>query len=411
MAVRVLHFADAHIDITNYGRFDPDSMLPVRVTDFLKSLDTIVDTAIDRGVDLVLFAGDAYKDRNPHPTFQREWGRRIMRLSEAEIPALLLVGNHDVSPAAGRAHTIAEFSTLQVPRVIVGDRIKLYGPHELMAPIQVVTIPWVPRSVLLTRGEMSGKSMSELYLSLEEKVTDIVRRELDRADPALPLVLAAHASVTGARYGSERMVMLGGELVLSPSLVCDPQLDYVALGHIHRHQNLNPEGHPPVVYAGSIERIDFGEARETKGFVLAEIDKGETQWEFVPLETRPFKDLRISLENSETVMEDILRQIPGQRQIEGAVVRLQLTYPAEWEALIDDAAIQSALQPALESRIVRDRLTESRARLGDTVNVATFAPAQLLDLYWKTIEMGEKEASQLQALGEEIIRSVDEPTP
>ena len=48
----------------------------MRVMDFLKSLDTIVDTAIAEKVDLVIFAGDAYKDRNPAPTFQREWGRR-----------------------------------------------------------------------------------------------------------------------------------------------------------------------------------------------------------------------------------------------------------------------------------------------------------------------------------------------
>ena len=97
--IKILHFADAHIDMANYGRHDPDTGLPLRVLDFLKSLDAIVDAAIDEKVDLVLFAGDAYKDRSPAPTFQREWGRRIMRLSQANIPTLLLVGNHDLSPA------------------------------------------------------------------------------------------------------------------------------------------------------------------------------------------------------------------------------------------------------------------------------------------------------------------------
>ena len=101
---RILHFADAHIDIANYGKRDPASGLPLRVLDFLKSLDEIVQTAIEEEVDCVLFAGDAYKDQSPSPTFQREWGRRIMQLSEAGIPTILLVGNHDISPAAGRAH-------------------------------------------------------------------------------------------------------------------------------------------------------------------------------------------------------------------------------------------------------------------------------------------------------------------
>ncbi|HEY4691886.1 MAG TPA: metallophosphoesterase, partial [Bellilinea sp.] len=97
--IKVLHFADAHIDIANYGKHDPVSGLPYRVLDFLKALDTIVDAAIHEKVDLVIFAGDAYKDRTPAPTYQREWGKRIMRLSRAGILTLLLVGNHDLSPA------------------------------------------------------------------------------------------------------------------------------------------------------------------------------------------------------------------------------------------------------------------------------------------------------------------------
>jgi len=64
----VLHFADAHIDIAGHGRHDPLTGLPLRVLDFLNALDRIVDTAIQERVDLVLFAGDAYKDRTPSPT-------------------------------------------------------------------------------------------------------------------------------------------------------------------------------------------------------------------------------------------------------------------------------------------------------------------------------------------------------
>src|SRR4030067_3852680 len=112
--IKLLHFADAHIDMANYGRHDPQTGLPLRVLDFLKSLDEIMDTAINEKVDLVIFAGDAYKDRNPQPTFQREWGKRMMRLSRADIPTLLLVGNHDVSPAVGRAPGLGTFGSLDV---------------------------------------------------------------------------------------------------------------------------------------------------------------------------------------------------------------------------------------------------------------------------------------------------------
>src|SRR4026207_2455807 len=145
--MKILHFADAHIDMANYGRHDPETGLPLRVLDFLKSLDTIVDAAISEKVDMVIFAGDAYKDRSPAPTFQREWGKRIIRLSKAQIPTLLLVGNHDLSPAAGRAHAIQEFDTLQVPYVRVLQRPELLTPNELWGlPVQVIAMPWISRS-------------------------------------------------------------------------------------------------------------------------------------------------------------------------------------------------------------------------------------------------------------------------
>ena len=145
--MKLLHFADAHIDMANYGRHDPETGLPLRVLDFLKALDTIVDAAIDEKVDMVIFAGDAYKDRSPAPTFQREWGKRIIRLSRAKIPTLLLVGNHDLSPATGRAHAIQEFDTLEVPYVRVLQKPQFYKPADLWdLPVQVIAMPWVSRS-------------------------------------------------------------------------------------------------------------------------------------------------------------------------------------------------------------------------------------------------------------------------
>jgi len=410
MAIRLLHFADAHIDMVNYGRHDPETALPVRVVDFLKSLDAIVERALEEPVDLVIFAGDAYKDRNPHPTFQREWGKRMMRLSRAGIPTILLVGNHDVPAASGRAHAIAEFSTLEVPHIFVADRIGCYDAQQLGISAQVITIPWVPRSHLMTRQETAGKPLAEVLLLIEQKVTGMVQQLLEQADPSLPTILTAHASVQGAVYGSERQVMLGHELVLSGGLVTDPRLDYVALGHIHKHQNLNPKGHPPVIYPGSIERIDFSEARETKGFVLATVDRGETQWEFVPLQTRPFVDRYLSLDGLEKgadPMEVILAHLPAPEALEGAIVRLVLEYPPEVEPRIDDAALYRHARLALDFHLVKRRVQRARARLGDIAAVESLSPVELLERYWRAAGTDPDEAAILQEMGAEIIRAVE----
>ena len=223
--MRILHFADAHIDMDTRGRHDPESGLPARVLDFLKALDTIIDTAINERVDLVLFAGDAYKDRTPAPTYQREWGRRIIRLSQAGIPTLLLVGNHDISPAAGRAHTLQEYDTLQVPHVYVAAEPALLRPADLGGlPLQIITLPWINRSGLMARLELSGMDTAEIAAEMEARLIKLVDLWVEQANPALPLILTAHASVQGATYGGERSVMLGQDLVLSGSLVRNPRL-------------------------------------------------------------------------------------------------------------------------------------------------------------------------------------------
>jgi exonuclease SbcD len=407
--LRVLHFADAHIDIANFGRHDPETALPVRVMDFLKSLDEIVDTAVAEQVDLVIFAGDAYKDRNPQPTFQREWGKRMMRLSQAGIPTLMLVGNHDVSPASGRANTLQEFSTLDVPRLHVGDGINLVGPETLGVAAQVITVPWVSRSRLLAREEILGKPLDEVLLLMEEKVSERILQLIDTADPDIPLILTAHASVQGATYGSERAVMLGHELVLSGQIVNDRRLDYVALGHIHKHQALTGvDGQPPIVYPGSIERIDFGEAGERKGFVLAEIRKGHTEWQFVRLDTRRFLDIVIDTPDADAFMETVMNKLPSVDKVSGAICRVQLSYPRDWEPLVDDKAIEARFEGAFSLHIQKHRHSEKRTRLGDTAALESLSRAQLLEKYWQSIGLEREEAEQMQNLANEILASETE---
>jgi DNA repair protein SbcD/Mre11 len=405
--IRILHFADAHIDMANYGRHDPETALPVRVGDFLQALDQIVDTAVSEKVDFVLFAGDAYKDRNPQPTFQREWGRRMMRLSAASIPTLLLVGNHDVAPATGRAHTLHEFTTLEVPHIFVGDTIRRFTPEELGIPLQVITIPWVSRSRLLTREEMSGLPLADVLTKAEDKLYESVAMLIETAVSDIPLILTAHASIQGAKYGSERQVMLGHELTLSGSLVNNRHIDYVALGHIHKHQSLNSkESHPPIVYPGSIERIDFGEIGEKKGFVIAEIGCGKTDWEFVPLKTRRFLDFTIEPRDADSFMADVLAYLPKPEEVENAICRVQVRYPRDWEPLLDESAISERFKSALSVQILKHRDIEKRARLGDTLAVEALTPETLLSVYWDTIGLESEEADMMQTLAKDVLGDV-----
>ncbi len=406
----ILHFADAHIDMSNYGRHDAESGLPVRVMDFLKSLDTIVDAAIREKVDLVLFAGDAYKDRSPAPTFQREWGRRIMRLSRAGIPTLLLVGNHDLSPSLGRAHALETFDTLEVPHVQVLDHPVFLHPDDLEGlPLQVLALPWIARSGLMAQLGLTGADPQQVYEELEQRLTELLHGWLEEADPSLPVILAAHASVQGARYGGERAVMLGGDLVLPGSLVRDPRLDYVALGHIHKAQNLNENAHPPVIYPGSIERVDFGEAGDEKFFVVARIRRGETQVEWRKLaEIRPFIDRYLRLESSEDIPGQLRAALPAPGRMEGAIMRLVLEYPRDWESLIDDAGLRLETAPCFEFHLVKRPQMETRIRLPGDQAIGSLAPLELLDTYWRASHADPQELEELSKLAAQVIAEVSE---
>ena len=403
--IKLLHFADAHIDMANYGRQDAQTGLPLRVLDFLKSLDTIVDTAIQEKVDLVRFAGDAYKARSPAPTYQREWGRRVMRLSRAGIPTLLLVGNHDLSPALGRAHAMEAFDTLDVPNVRVLDKPVFLHPDDLDGlPLQVLALPWVTRSAFMARMGLSAADPSKVYGELEALLTELVQGWLEEADPGLPIVMTAHGSVQGAVFGGERKVMVGGDLVLPGSLVRDPRLDYVALGHIHKAQNLNEKAHPPVIYPGSIERVDFGEAGDDKFFVIAHVERGNCRVEWRKLAgIRPFVDRRVRLEKAENVTDQILAVLPAAKQLENAIVRLVLEYPREWDELIDEAALREALSQSFEFHLVKRPQIDTRIRLPEDQSIGSLTPLELLDIFWRSRHVDEKELQALSQLAVKLL--------
>ena len=406
--MRVLHFADAHIDMQNYGRHDPQSGLPVRVMDFLKSLDTIVDTAINEKVDMVLFAGDAYRDRNPAPTFQREWGRRIMRLSRAGIPTLLLVGNHDLSPSLGRAHALESFDTLEVPHVRVIASPLFLKPADLEGlPVQILALPWIARSGMLAHLGLSSVQPDQIYVELEKRLIELVAGWLAEVDPDLPVILSAHASVQGARFGNERTVMLGDDLVLSRSLVCDPRLDYVALGHIHRPQDLNEKGNPHVIYPGSIERVDAGEVNDEKSFVIAHIERGNTTVEWRKLTgVRPFYVCSASLDNIENIQAQIRAALPEPALMQDAILRLTLEYPREWEAMLDEAWLHQYVAGTFEFILERRPQMESRIRLPQDQAFGSLTSLELLELYWRANHTADAEQEILHQLASQVIADV-----
>jgi exonuclease SbcD len=383
--MKILHFSDVHIGVENYGRTDPNTGLSTRLTDFLDTLDEVVDYAIDERVDLALFCGDAYKSRDPSQTHQREFARRIARLSSAGIPVFLLVGNHDMPFNSSRASALEIFRTLEVRNVYTGDRLDIYRIPTPGGTVQVLALPWVRRSEFLAREATRGLTPEEINEAIQRSLTEIIRAKVEELDESLPAIFAGHVSVSEAKTGSEQSMLLGRDHVLLKSAVALPHFDYVALGHIHRHQVLGQS--PPVVYAGSLQRVDFGEEQDEKGFYVVDLDpaapRGQrvTEFNFHQVDARGFLTIPVVVPEGDSDPTGTVIDAITSRYFADAIVRVMIKIPADLAGHLRDADIRAALEGAhFVSSISREVVAEARTRLGgaDTQNLD---PGEALKLY------------------------------
>ena len=404
--MRILHFSDVHIGVESYGSTDPDTGLSTRLMDFLATFDEVVDFALDNSVDLVLFAGDAYKSRDPSQTHQREFARRIARLSREGVPVFLLVGNHDLPHIASRATALDIFPTLSVPNVTIGDRLDTYIVDTAAGPLQVVALPWIRRSAFLAREETRSLTIDEINRQLQERVTNLLAWQIQSLDPSLPAVLTAHVSLNTARTSSEQSMLLGRDPVLMQSALARPELDYVALGHIHKRQTLSQN--PYVVYSGSLERIDFGEENDEKGFCVIDLDttapRGQrlVDFRFQPVAARRFLTIEVAVDADEDPTQEALKAI-ARRRVADAIVRVRITMPQEVEAQLRENEVRDALASAhFVAPIVRDVTRERRTRLGGA-SVEGLSPKEALRLYLETTKAPAERVQVLLSYAERLI--------
>ena len=407
--MKIIHFADLHLGVESYGRIDPTTGVSSRILDFMAALDQVVDYALENRVDLVLFCGDAYKSREPSQTQQREFAKRINRLSSNGVPIFLLVGNHDLPNAIGKATTTEIFDTLAVKNVYVSNRPDIYRIPTNGGTIQIASLPWLRRSALLSKEETKDLDFEQINQKLQQVLTNIITAHAKKLDPGLPSILAAHVWVSGAQTGSERLITIGQEHVLLPGNIANPAFDYIALGHIHKRQVLSSS--PPVIYAGSLERLDFGEEMDDKGFYLVEIepdieaDKRRVSFDFHPVIGRRFLTINVNIETKDpdptsTVTEAIAEE--GER-VSSAIVRLQISLPAEVEGQFRDSDIRDALKEAHYFTIARDVRREARLRLGN-YTAEEITPIEALKTYLEAKKVTPAQAKVLLEYGEKLIQ-------
>lgn len=421
--IRILHFGDTHFGMENYGKIDPITGLNTRLLDFQQAFQKIVDYAIGKipnpkfqnpisqdskqntPVDLVLFAGDAYKTREPTPTHQRLFAEGIHQIANAGVPVVMIVGNHDLPGALGKSHTLDVFQTLRVPNVHIIDQ-----PDIIRLPIkstgnqiQVACLPWLTRSQFLTKEDTKRMTHEELNHFITDKIRGLINDFNARLDPTQPSILMAHGTVEGALFGSERIVELGTDIIIPLDAIKKSHFQYVALGHIHQYQVILDD--PMIVYAGSIERIDFGEAREDKGFMALEFVKLQERWrlnrpktQLIPTDARRFETVPVTINENDSDPTETISQAIHRSNVAGAVVKVIIRCSESKAGAIREGPIREALQNASFVAAITKQINDrGRVKLEQGYS-DEFISLQPIDLLEKFLHNRQKSTAKIDHL-------------
>ena len=291
--MRIVHVADTHLGYRNFsGKLDPTRNLNQRECDVYDAWHAAIDLTIELEPDVFVHAGDLFDSSRPSPIAVIEALQGFEKLRDAGIPAVVIAGNHST------------------PRFRSGGSV--FGILEHVG----ITAVWDEPQVVRVNGLAIHCVPHEP--SAEQLLADIRGLPLDAKVDGN--VLVVHAGLEGVRQGYHEV----NETSLDPEELSGIEYDYVALGHLHRYQvpQLN------AAYAGSLERLDFGDLAGEKGVVEVDLSAGAGSATFLrqhPVPTRPMIDLEIPCEGlAATDVLRLLEQRAATSQLDGAVVRIRL---------------------------------------------------------------------------------------
>ena len=408
--IKFIHLSDIHIGLQTHGKINPATGKNTRLEDIVKSLDFVFDYALKESVDLVLIAGDIFHRENPHPTEEIEFARRVVNLvEESRTKVVMVLGNHDYPSAGGKASAVEIFPALDIEGVTIVRKPGLHTLDTENGQVQIACLPWAGRSGLVSKDEYKSLSTQEIQIEIEKRLIAIIRDLSSKTDNSNPAIFLGHLSVRNAKLsGTERDTITISDPIVPVSELNNGAFNYVALGHIHRFQNLNKDDFPPIVYSGSIERIDFTEEKEKKGFVIGEIVESEEGWkcEYEFIETPARKFLTIEIDGSDLDSDLNLEKRFKKEDIANAVVRVRFKVLNPGEK-IDEKRIKSLFESAQTLKI--EKIFEKPEKIMRHPGLSkTMGLMEALDKYIETKPELKDIADEMKSYAEKLIRDNDD---
>jgi len=329
-----------------------------------------------------------YKTAYPSPTQQLIFTKALLRLYQHSIPIVLIIGNHDIPLSFGKTHALSIFAQLPLENIHVLSKPEAITIRTKSGPIAIVAIPWPSKSNLALARTTSTNS--EITGEIGTHISSLITHFEQKLDPTIPAILAAHLSVSEGLYsGSEKTALFGSDPIVLPSALALETFDYIALGHLHRYQVVPAS--KPVVYPGSIERIDFGERAEEKGFCHVTIQPTDTnnhtmrttQHTFIRIPTRRFVQIDILLQAQSLDQTQFCIEKIEKYDIQDAIVKIVYTVPMDTKDRVDKITIEKACAHAWYLvGIFPKYIQEPKKRRFEHIN-ALLEPRELITHYIK----------------------------
>jgi exonuclease SbcD len=263
--MRVLHTSDWHVGKALRGRS--------RATEHEAVLGEIAGIARREAVDLVIVAGDLFDSAAPGPEAERIVYRGLLDLAEGGRPVIVIAGNHDSAQRLGAVAPLSEASGIHVAAAVrpPGDG----GVIEVAAGgerAQVALLPFPSQRHVVTADLLLTGDAADAHAAYADRVVRILGALTERFRADTINLVVAHLMVMGGTMGGGER---GAHTVFDywvPATAFPASAQYVALGHLHRSQQL--AGPAPLHYCGSPLQLDFGETANDPAVNLVDVRPG-----------------------------------------------------------------------------------------------------------------------------------------
>lgn len=394
--MKILHSADWHYVYTNHGGVDPETGLHSRLIDLDRSVEFMCYVADRERVDLAVIAGDLFRNARPSARELIHAARAIERLAGI-CPVVVITGNHDCrndgepGPVDVLNGWLSAYGNVSIYTRPGGETVPTRS-----GSVRVLALPHFGRSTFLAQHDNRELTPAEFNAVLAAKAMDVLRGLVaEDHSPALARIVVAHCAVSGAVSSTERELSPQDEPELRLADLVALPVDLVLLGHIHKAQQLyGADDGPWVGYSGSLERINFGEENDKKGFWIHELTAGGWRHEFHGGPARRFVTLGLAI-----------AQV-GDGDIQGAIVRVRDAVDAATAQMVDRAAIRDLIEAAGASLSGVELEIERADRARDKAVTEAMGPVDALARYIAGKDELQPRAERLLATAADLVAEV-----